>query len=168
MHDDTRPGPNNRGVLLTRMRRAWDELETAIASADEARLTAPGADGGWSVRDHLAHITVWLQVAHARVEGRSEHRIFGMDGIIYPATDLDGLNAAAHERSLGVPLPKVLADLRATYAGLIAVVEKLSPKELAQPAFRQEPERGPLVANLADDGYEHVAEHLSEIRALLA
>lgn len=49
----------NRDQLLGRVERAWEDLRALYAGLDGAQLLVPGVAGAWSVRDLLAHVTVW-------------------------------------------------------------------------------------------------------------
>lgn len=57
----TKPGPRDR--LLARLEAAWSELNDAFADLSPEQRQRPGVVGNWSVRDLLAHITVWEEEA---------------------------------------------------------------------------------------------------------
>ena len=48
--------PRNKAELMERIHRTWSELDAAIASASEARLTTLGGADCWSIKDRLAHV----------------------------------------------------------------------------------------------------------------
>ena len=48
-----------RTELISELTRVRAELKAIIDDLSEAHLLAPGAEGNWSVRDVLAHITAW-------------------------------------------------------------------------------------------------------------
>src|SRR5262245_37151335 len=58
-------GARARGVegLLQRLDAAWAAFNTSYADLPDERLIEPGVVGDWSVRDILAHITIWEEEA---------------------------------------------------------------------------------------------------------
>lgn len=165
-----RPTSSDRNELKARIRQAWDEIEAIVRPLDERRLAAIPPDGGWSVKDHLAHMAVWLEVAAARVRGMPDNAPFGMDEMSFIAADIDGLNEAAHRLNRDRAPEDVLSDLRETHAGMLEIVEGLAEADLAGPArsLRPRARQEPLITTIAANTYEHYEEHAGWIRALLA
>lgn len=160
--------PGDKAGLMPLIERSWDELNAAIGALSEEELLAPGPNGGWSVKDHLAHLTVWEQVLLARIEMQPEHSIFHMDEATYATADLDTVNAHIYGHERNVPLLEVLAQFAHTHQTILAALERMSDDELARPVFPDDPEFGVLLGNVAGDTYEHYLEHLAWIRAARA
>jgi hypothetical protein len=87
---------------------AGDRVNEAIAGITEDHMTRPDLDG-WSVKDHLTHLTFWHEL-----------RFFELSRIVrggragFPVTDEAGVDLineqfVANRRSL--PVEQVLADL---------------------------------------------------------
>src|SRR5437763_16940216 len=91
--------PRDKAELLDRIGRSRPALETTIDSLSEAQLAAPGPGGGWSAKDHLAHLAAWERKALAELEGRPPHEVFGVDGASYEASDVDQLNEIVYRRN---------------------------------------------------------------------
>src|SRR6478736_7098497 len=53
----TRPGPRER--LLARLDAAWRELNDAFAGLTAEQRQQPGVVADWSIKDLIAHISVW-------------------------------------------------------------------------------------------------------------
>ncbi len=86
--------PQDTEELLTRIADGWAVLRQRIAPLSSARLTTPGPDGGWSVKDHLAHLATWEGMLVALLEGKPIHTAFGIDRAEYDALEsTDALNA---------------------------------------------------------------------------
>ena len=101
-----------RDQLLLEMDAARDRVGEAIAGLSEDQMSRPAIDG-WSVKDHLAHLTFWHEMRFFEVS-----RIARLGGPSFPVTDvvggvdpIDEFNErfAANRRRL--PLAQVLADL---------------------------------------------------------
>jgi len=97
-----------RDQLLVEMDVARDRLNEAMAGLSEAQLSLPKIDG-WSVKDHLTHLTLWHELRFFEIS-RIAHG--GRAG--FPITDETGVEHineqfAANRRPL--PHAQVLADL---------------------------------------------------------
>ena len=160
--------PEDKAHLMPLIERYWAELGNKIGALSEAEITASGPDGGWAVKDHLAHLTVWERILMARTAHEPEHGIFGMDEAAYAHASLDEVNARMYERGRNAPLAEVLAAFAETHRQVVAALERLSDDELARPVFPDDPEHGTLLGNVAGDTYEHYIEHLTWIRAARA
>jgi len=159
--------------LLERMRDEWARLEASFARLSVEQMTVRPAEGGWagwSVKDQLAHVALWEELALGRVEGLGdrEHELFGMDEATAEAADLDTLNAAVYERNRDIPLDEVLAAFRSTHERLVAALERLPEANLARPFSPDDPMQRPLLQTVVDNTYGHYPEHTAAIQALRA
>ena len=145
--------------LLRTARAEWDAL---LAAVPEARMTAPGVEGHWSVKDVIAHIT-WheremLGVLRARALVGSD--LWGLP--------LHERNATIHAENRNRPLAEVLAESRAVYPQLPAAVEGLAEEDLTDPArFADMPGDWVPWQLLAANTYTHYRDHMPAIRAWL-
>src|SRR5262245_23587754 len=64
--------PKTQAALLEKIRSERARLEQSIAMLSEAQLTQPGVVGESSVKDIMAHLTVWEQRLIQRVTGNIE------------------------------------------------------------------------------------------------
>jgi hypothetical protein len=143
---DLRPG------LIDSLRACRDAERTIFAALDPAVRDAPGADGGWSPKDHLAHLSAWrhrqaIKMAALRA-GDPEPQL--------PAEGLDATNAIFHDERAGWPWAQVEADADTTADELVAEVQAASDG-----ALRDQKVLGPILG----DGPEHDVAHLGPIAA---
>src|SRR5438094_2236079 len=122
--------PRDKAELLDRIGRSRASLEGTIDSLSEAQLAAPGPGGGWSAKDHLAHLAAWERKALAELEGRPPHEVFGVDGASYEASDVDRLNEMIYRRNKERPAGEVLADFRESHRRLLAALERAADAAL--------------------------------------
>ena len=97
-----------RDQFLLEMDAAHDRVNEAIAGLSEEQMSQRDLDG-WSVKDHLTHLTLWHELRFFEL---SRIACGGRAG--FPVTDEAGVEHinqqfAANRRSL--PLTQVLADL---------------------------------------------------------
>ena len=133
--------------------RAARATEAAIFDAvDPADRERPGADGGWSAKDILAHLSAWRQretdVLAARRKGEPEPQ--------WPGDGIDEVNANIHALRADWPWASVTADAEATATALIAEVTAASDETLAEPN---------VAGSILGDGLEHDLGHLGTVAA---
>ena len=158
--------------LIERANQAWATLEEARAGADEAAVTATGG-GGWSAKDHLAHVESWERYLLAILERRSPSAAVGTDPATIGSTDGDALNDLLIEPTKAQPLSRVLADLRGTHGRLLAAIAQVPEGDLDRLAADYQPEElagdqdsiARWIDHICD---EHLRDHVAWIGQLTA
>ena len=94
--------------LITEFDHAAERVAAAIKGLTDEQASRPAADG-WSVKDHLTHMTFWHEMRFFEIS-----RIARGGRAGFPATDEKGVEQineqmAANRRPL--PLAQVIADL---------------------------------------------------------
>jgi len=93
--------PQSKAELVARITREWDALQAAIAGLSEEQLTAPG-DGGWSIKDNLAHIAAWEQYMLAAVlQGQTAAQALGVAPETLQGLDDNGINDILYRAGAG-------------------------------------------------------------------
>jgi len=162
--------PQTKAELLIRIDQAWDDVATLVARASNAQLLAAGPDGGWSVKDHLSHLTVWEGRLLAFLQGRTFADYFGPDPAAVDSS-IDGLNAFIVERDRARTPEDVVQAWREVHLQVLEALHQLSDDDLKAP--RPDPDNPddiePLLGSGVLDGntYQHYAEHGTAIRLLL-
>ncbi len=93
----TEPADNRslRTGLIDGLRASRATEREIFDTLEPAARDAPAADGGWSPKDNLAHLSAWRQrmtdVLAARREGREDPR--------QPGAEIDDINAGLHAES---------------------------------------------------------------------
>ena len=167
--------PRDTEELLDRIADGWAILRQRIASLSSAQLTTPGPDGGWSVKDHLAHLATWEGMLIALLEGKPIHTAFGISRAEYDALEsTDALNAVIAEQNKGLSLDEVMGRSDETHAQLVAKIGALADEDLSKPItfFQPDdpdgPDERPVLVKIIGDTYGNYAEHLPWIEAILA
>ena len=144
----------SRTRLLKRIDAAWQDLLAACAGLSAEDLTAPGVTGAWSVKDIVAHVTVWEEEAleHLPVvlAGRRPPRYSVTHG------GINAFNAQMTQRNRDLPLSEVLRRRDDTHARLVEFVRRAPESECGGGTrFRR---------RLRLDTYGHYAVHASAIQ----
>jgi hypothetical protein len=140
-------------------------LIAAIAGLSEEQICRPGTMERQSIKDLLAHITFWDEVAIANLElmlnGRS-------DDIVRPAGDEE--TSAWNDRELqhrrDLSLAEVIGQLESKRQQFISLMEQAND-ELLSSSIQIRWNMETLLAHqlVAEDTYEHDKEHAADIAA---
>ena len=158
-------------LLLERLRAGRAEWEALLTEVPAGRMDEPGVEGAWSIKDILAHVTVYEQWTADQLEAvrRGETEM-----VVRPDTppgantfDTDERNAAYSAAYRARPLAEIAAWSREEYPRLLAAVEALPEETFITPG-RVAWMGAELWLLVAGNTYDHYAEHAAAIRAWLA
>ena len=160
-----------KAVLVERIDESWGAIWGVIGAADEDALTRPG-EGGWSVKDHLAHLAAWERSLVALLSGEDRTIAAIGGGGDKLGSAIDEINDAIYRRWQSRPLGDVLADLRLGHERLLAVVDPLTDDDLLRSYASYQPNdpaapADPVVGWVVGNTVGHFDEHLATIRGLL-
>jgi uncharacterized protein (TIGR03083 family) len=164
--------PQTKADLLVWMTQGRTALEQVLGQLSEAQLTASGPNGGWTVKDHLAHLAAWERGIAALLQRRPRWAAMGLDEATISNYDEEGVNALIYRQNKDRPLTEVLADFHEAHRQILAALDDLSDAELFKPyaSYSGEPagdDTRPIVGWIAGNTYEHYAEHQAWIEAML-
>jgi len=142
-----------RQALLTVIDRRWQDLLASYAGLSDADLTEPGVTGSWSVKDIIAHVSVWESEALAHLPvvlaGRRPPRYSVTHG------GINAFNARATERNRALSLSEVMQLRDDTHRRLLEFVARVPEAECeGDTRFRR---------RLRLDTYGHYAVHTKAI-----
>ena len=141
-----------RDQLQLELDMARSRVKDAIAGLTEEQMSRPDLDG-WSVKDHLTHVTLWHEMRFFEIS-----RIARGGRAGFPVTDeacVEHINQqfAANRRSL--PLTQVLADLDFAREMVRQAIATCSEDRLDQRLFEE----------LGPNGAGHDTGHAAMIAA---
>ncbi|HLV24943.1 MAG TPA: DinB family protein [Gemmatimonadales bacterium] len=141
--------------VVQRLERAWSDFENSWAGLTPEQLLVPGVTGNWSVRDIIAHVTVWEEEALKSLPivmqgGRPPRYSVKYGGI-------DAFNALMTEQRKHLSLREVLRLHNEVHERLMRYVQQ-APEELylRETRFRR---------RLRLDTWSHYPIHAAAIRA---
>ncbi len=167
---ETPPAPTGKADLLSRIHHSRAALEQALGQLSDDQMTRHGPDG-WSVKDHLAHLTAWEQGISALLQGRPRYAAMGVDEAIYLHGDEEQTNAMIYERNRERSLTDVMAAFEESHRQIIEVLEGmeeaglLRPYSHYQPDESQESQDSPVVYWVVGNTFAHYDEHRRSIEA---
>lgn len=122
--------PTNKLELIAVATDEFDRLWTAVDSLSTQDRGLPGACEDWSVKDLLAHLHTWHQMTLSWEEAGSagEKPAIPAEGFTFAETP--ALNEAIYQRTRNDAWDDSVARLRATHAGLMAVIDTYDSDDL--------------------------------------
>ncbi len=155
------PEKSTRAQLMAELDREWASIERICFELSESELVTPRAEGEWSVKDILVHLSAWEKYLLDRLS----YMMTGMNPR-YPAManwdDVHHFNAHVYAENLDRPLTSVVIEFRNLYRGVMTVIEGLSDEQLFQPYSYDFPDDSLnllqlIRANTCDHYREHCA-----------
>ena len=166
--------PRDKPELLERIQQARAALEQTISQLSDGQLVAAGHASGWSVKDHLAHLTIWEQGLAALLQAQPRYAAMHVDERTYVSADEDSLNALIYQRNKERSLAEVLAAFRQAHQQVLDALEGLTDADLFKTYSHYQPDEPgedsgePILKWVAGNTYEHYAEHHAWLQALVA
>lgn len=154
----------NSVELLAMTRRERDRLDALVASLTPEQLTQGGLEGGWSVKDVLAHITAWERRCTWTLATERGDPLGEPEAGVGP-DDVGEFNAAAYAANRDRDLDDVLADAALSYAALLDAVAEVPDSALDLPGTVSWTRQRPLSQYIRDNADEHYREHTAQIEA---
>ncbi|MEZ4864905.1 MAG: ClbS/DfsB family four-helix bundle protein [Caldilineaceae bacterium] len=157
--------------ILAALREQIDAWEDLLAGFEDAQITVPQHDSGWSIKDEIAHLYAWQLRSIARVEAA----VLNQEPA-YPAwpADLDPemegepdqLNAWLYETYHQRPWSVVYAQWREGFLRLLTLAAQIPEQKLLNAGAYAWLEGHPLALVLLAT-YDHHQEHLEKLLARL-
>ncbi len=151
---------------------AWAALSAFLDGLSEAQQTWLRDAAGWSVKDHIVHLTVWEESVVLLFAGQPRYATLGVDEAWYTSERIDEINALIQQRWAGAELAAVRERFALVHAQMCALLDGLSDVELNQtmelrfPWFSQGDERK-LASVISGNTDYHFLEHLGWMQALV-
>ncbi len=149
-----------KNEILDQIKASRSNLLTAIDGMPNDALLRPGAVGIWSVKDVLAHLTVWQSELITALAGID--RPTRVPGIV-KIEDLDEWNEDQYRGNVRRPLDIILEDFHGVHKHLLKAIEAIDEKTLNDARHFAWMEGEPLWYLIAENGYWHEQEHADEI-----
>lgn len=146
--------------LLDEIRQARATMLKALDGLPNDAMLRPGVVGMWSVKDVLAHLSIWQSelitaLDHVDRPERTPH--------VVEIEDIDEFNEEQYRANVRRPLDVILEDFEGVHKHLIKAIEEIDEKTLNNGRKFPWMEGEPLWYLIAENGYWHEQEHAEEI-----
>lgn len=157
----------SKGRLLSEMQDERARLEATLNQIDPQDMVAPGVVDNWTVKDLLAHISVWEQ----RMIRWLADSVRDVEPQMLPPgmtwDDLDQWNEQTYQEHRQRPLQEVLAEFGASFPQAVSAVQAVSEADLVDPDRFPWREGRPLWVMVAANTSWHYKEHNEALEAWL-
>ncbi|MFO7538954.1 MAG: ClbS/DfsB family four-helix bundle protein [Chloroflexota bacterium] len=159
--------------LLADIDRDWTALHDRLDQLTETEMTTLTNADGWTVKDHIAHLTAWERSVIFMLQGKPRHAGLGVPEAVYLSESYDAMNEIIFQEQKDQPLTAVLARFQQTHQELLDLLHPLSDADLQKPYHHYLPdepgkEDGPPVINFVyGNTAHHFKEHLRWIEELV-
>ncbi len=158
----------SKETLLRQIEYSFSQVAEILNISDDQALEQP-VGGGWTVKDTLAHLAAWENILlRFHLGGEPFDQVIGMDGARYRVTGFDEVNAHLLEMNRSLTAEQVRALLLETHAALMKELGDFPEEKLHQPhPDLSTGEAASLcwIDYITANTYEHVEEHLAEIKS---
>lgn len=156
--------------LEARIAAGWQELQTFLGGLSHAQLTGPTDAAGWTIKDHTIHLALWENSLLALLKAESRAASFELDEAVWQQ-GYEEVNRILQQRYHDLPLDEVFATLETNHQTLLAHISQLNNSDLMRP--HREFQAGstnndPIIGWIVGNTFEHYAEHLPWMQAILA
>ena len=173
---EARSPSSTKQELIDATTTAWDAFVASVDGVPEERWTGPTDAAGWSVKDHVSHVTQWDRavIERLRNHGRLQETL-GVSDTAWTADSFDPMNEELRRRTANDAVPLVKADRDATWRELVSLLGALSEEQLAQSGTEvglgigdgERPLSAPVVQVLDAYWGAHYDEHRQCITAIV-
>jgi Protein of unknown function (DUF1706) len=158
----------SKAALLTELQTERARWEAILAEVGPERMTTPGVEGEWSVKDVIAHVTYYERVVRDRLLASLAGSEFVRPAYEAPqGLSIDDRNAWIYARINALPLDEVLREAHEVYPPLLAAVQTLTEADLNDPAHFPWQNGSAVWEWVEGDITEHYRDHIANIRAWL-
>ncbi len=161
-----------KAELLDAIDSVWPALNAAIDRLTEAQLATHHDGQGWTIKDHLIHLTAWERSVVFFLQGKPREEGLGVPSSVYLQGNDDKINAVIYQRCHELPVVEAVAQFRVVHQELMQLLQPLTDEDLQRPYryyLPHEPGEGdgrPAINVIYGNTAHHFREHLACIEAL--
>jgi hypothetical protein len=152
-----------KAEIIAALKGGRSNFMDAIQGLSEQDIGTQIASDDWTVKDIMVHLTRW-EAELVKLLWQSRQGITPST-VHFSQESVDDINARWYEESQSRPLKTVLIDFQGVRSQTIRHVEALPEKTLTDPAVFAWLKNVPLWKWIAEDSFDHEAEHESQVRA---
>lgn len=169
-NQDSGQPPITIAQLLQQINTSWRDLQDYLASLTETQMTVPSDAAGWTVKDHLIHLTVWEDGIYALLCCDSRLEAMGFEEGAWEM-GIEAINAAIQQRYHNVPLAEAQQMADSHHRQFLELLSSMSDEDLLRPYQHYDPNterQQPVYHWVLGNSAEHYAEHLPWMQAIVA
>jgi hypothetical protein len=159
--------------LLSAINSEFQSLKGLLDRLSDTQMTSIRDSQGWTVKDHIAHLTDWERSALFFFQGRPRHLAIGVDESLYLREIENELNEVMRVQHQDTPLVEVVANFKDVHEELLRLLETLEDEDFQRPYSHYLPEEPgdsgdrPAINVAYGNTAQHYREHHEWIESLI-
>lgn len=152
----------SKSELLRQIQQTWDAFSAYLNSLSDEQLSEPTDPAGWTAKDHVTHLAVWMDGVSGVMEGQSRRERMGLPQEVWDRWDYDEINDHIQKRHRHLSAAEVRQMIGDAQAQLTANIERFSDEALHRPFRSYQPDSkrtDALIDAIIGNTVEHVPEH---------
>ncbi len=134
------------------------------------RLTGPTDAEGWTIKDHAIHISLWEKSLLALLNSESRAASVDIDQAVWQQ-GYEEINRILQQRYHDLPIDDVYKTLETNHQAVLDRIAQFSDSDLLRPHREFQATSTldePIIGWIVGNSFEHYAEHLPWMQAILA
>lgn len=124
-------GAKTKAVLIKAIEKEWNSINQLLQGLTEKQWLSIKNTDGWTIKDHIAHLSVWTNYVIALLKDQPRHIALGISEEIYHnLEDIDEINEVIFQGYKNVPLSQIRSAFHAKHAELIQLIAPLSDEDV--------------------------------------
>lgn len=162
----------NKQELLDDIEREWTRINQFLDSLSDEQWTGIKNPDGWTIKDHVAHLSAWEQSIIAFFTGVPRYDGLGVSEALYMSHDIDAVNHAIFLNHREDSLADVRVNFAATHDKLMGHINTTSNEDMQKPYSHFlpfEPGDGdgpPAIQTIHNNTAGHYDEHMPWMEAM--
>jgi hypothetical protein len=155
--------------MLSRINEGWEKLQNWLSTLTDEQLGDVTDAAGWTVKDHLMHLTIWEDGIEALLQKESRHKRMGLSDETWDKSDVDEINDTLRQPYKDKPLSEIRRLTNEIHQRLLATIGALGDDALNLPYTHYDADAGkdaPVFGWIVGNTYEHYAEHLPWMQSI--
>jgi hypothetical protein len=162
---------NTKTELLASIESSWSALNVALERLTEDQKTSLADPQGWTVKDHLIHLSAWERSVSFFLQGQPRHAGLGVNEAVYENGSVDQVNQAIFQQRKEMPLSEALLQFKEVHQQLMKLIEPLTDTDLHKPYRAYLPDKlddeRRAMEVIYDNTTGHYREHQGWIESLV-
>jgi hypothetical protein len=158
----TEPLITTKAELVASIDSARTALTETLDQLTNQQMTDLHDPQGWTVKDHIAHLSAWERSVVYFLGGRPRSAGLKIDPSLYREGSDDEINAVLYQRSKKIPLEVVLEEFREVHQELMKMLEGLTDADLQKTYGEYVAEEGGDERIAMDVVYSNTTGHFKE------
>lgn len=167
--------PHSSEQFLLRLEAQRHRLMETLRALSDEQLVTPLDAEGWSVKDHVAHLTAWEAGIVALLKYQDRWRAMGLaPSLMADALDYEEINAELYRQHRSVSPGDAFTAFNRVHIELVHLIQTVGTEGIHKSYAHYAPDAAgeeweePVINWLIGNSYGHYAEHLQWIEEKVA